>query len=239
MAFGGENMNGGRRPPEPLIWLPLILLVLAFVLSLGKKPLGRWIGVMPLVPFLIFSLLVSQSGGNGFAELRWSLGIYFSLLASLAASIIGFIGRVLPEDRNSLTHTQTVNSSGDSPLDGKDPAAIQRVLSGRRLMVISVLLLLLNFFASLLGENSVVTAVSVVSALTAIAIGITAFLRVSGVLQYEITTRVVVSILIILPAINLITLIVLIVKVSGYLKSLGLQVGLFDAQTADFSHKDY
>jgi len=235
MAFGGENMNGGRRPPELLILLPLILLVLAFVLSLGKKPLGRWIGAIPLVPFLIFSLLVSHSGGNGFAELRWGLGIYFSLLASLAASIIGFMGRVLPNNQTPFAHSHTSNSLETLPPDAKDPKMIQKVLNARRLMVVSVILLLVNFFVGLFGESSLVAFVTVSLALAAIVIGITAFLRVSAVLGYEITTRVVVSILIILPLINLITLIVLVVKVSSHLKSLGLHVGLFDTRTADFS----
>lgn len=231
-------MNGGPRPPEPLVLLPLILLVLAFVLSLGKKPIGRWIGILPLIPFLIFSLMVSQSAGDGFAQLRWSLGIYFSLLASLAASVIGFAGRVFPGDQNLTAQNPTSNAWGTSPLNAEDPGAIQKLLSGRMLMAVSIILLLVNFLASLFEGNSFAALISIVSVLAAIVIGITAYLRVSTVLQHEITTRIVVSILMVLPLANLITLIILLVKISGHLKSAGCQAGIFSGQLAHLSQKE-
>jgi hypothetical protein len=231
-------MNGGPRPPNPLFMLPLILLVLAFVLSLGKKPVGRWIGILPLVPFLIFALMVSQSAGDGFAQLRWGLGIYFSLLASLAASVIGFAGRVFPGNKNLAAQNPTHSAWGTLPLNPEDPGAIQKLLSGRMLMAVSIILLAVNFLAGFFQGNSFADLISIVSMLTAIVIGIVAYLRISTVLQHEISTRIVVSILIALPLANLITLIVLAVKISGYLKSVGCQAGIFGAQMAQISQKE-
>jgi len=234
LAFGGENMSGGQRPPFPFVVFPLVLLIVAFLLSLSKKPLGRWIGAIPLVPVLIFSLLASNSGGNGFTELRWGLGLYSSLLASLAASIQGFMGRIAPKDE-SLGSSQSANGPQANPFTPEDQVAVNKVLSGYKLIIAAIGLLLVNVIAGLSGDSGLVVAISLISMLTAIVIGIFAIFRVGAVLRYEIPIRVVVTFLIILPLINLITLIVLAVKIAKHLRSIGIKVDWLGARKADMS----
>lgn len=227
-------MSGGERPAMSFILIPLAVLLLAFVLSLSKKPLGRWIGALPLVPVLIFSLLVSNSGGNGFAELRWGLGLYFSLLASLAASILGFMGQILPDNQKLLAQDQTSNAP-EGLAWKTDLASVEKVITGHKLIIVAVILLLINFVASIFAESSLGKTVMVGSMLAAIVVGISAFLRVGAALRYEMTTRVAILILIICPLINLITLTVLAIRIAVDLKSIGIQVGLFGANRASSS----
>ncbi len=234
-AFGGKDMFGGQSQPIPSILWSFLLLVITFLLSLCKRPLGRWIGVIPLVPVLIFSDLASNSGGDGYIQLRWGLGLYASLLASLAASILGFMGRSAPEHQQMLVQDQLVNAPKDSPLNVKDQAGVKKVLRGYKLIIVAIVLLLIVVVFELFGANKLVPTVTLMTGLAAIGIGIFAFLRVAAVLHYEIPIRVVVSILILLPLINIITLIVLAIKIGIHLQSIGIQISLLGAKKADIS----
>ena len=93
LAFGGsDSIGGGTRPPDGEIGLPLLFLIVAFLFSLRKKPLGRWIGILPIMSVFFFSKLFGEDG-NGFVGLQWRIGLFLCFWVSLAAAIIGFIGR--------------------------------------------------------------------------------------------------------------------------------------------------
>lgn len=91
-AFGGQDPFGGNRAPLPPVFLSLLLLVVAFAFSLRRKPLGRWIGILPLIA--LFFLAQSFVGVENFmasVQPRW--GLLFATLCSLVAAVFGFIGR--------------------------------------------------------------------------------------------------------------------------------------------------
>ena len=93
LALGGQDMSGGTRGPYAFALLPLLCLIAAFAVSLRRKLVGRWIGVLPLIPVFFFSILLAAPQGNGFVATQWAFGLQLCLVASLIAAALGFIGR--------------------------------------------------------------------------------------------------------------------------------------------------
>jgi hypothetical protein len=89
-AFGGKVLG---EDIEPLgMFIPLLFLLISFVISFRKKPTGKWVGVFPLLSFLFLaSNFQSASFPFGSVEPQW--GLVFAILASLVASVLGFLGK--------------------------------------------------------------------------------------------------------------------------------------------------
>jgi hypothetical protein len=228
---GTESWSGLSMAFEASeITFVLIVLIVAFILSFNKKPLGRWIGTLPLLSALI--LLHSESNpswGNGFTQIRLGVGLHFCLLASIAALILGFMGES-SQKLNSLFMSSKLSLKKDLPLDVENQAAVAKVLNGHKLIVLAIVLLLVSLVSLVVDDKQV----SIVSWWAAVVIGIFALLRVGAILRYEVPTLIVVSICILLPLFNLFTLTVLAIKIGLILKSNGIQVGSFKVKSKEF-----
>lgn len=213
-SFSGITLTIKGVAPLPFT---LFALIIAFVLSFNKNPLGRWIGVFPLLAFASLAWS-SKSGGNGFIEVSASLGYYLCLLASLVASILGFV-RESNHKLNSLLTRFTLSPKEELPFNVEDKGEVAKILKGYRLILLA---LVLTFIGAVAGDKDVFA----YTWLAVIVIGVFAFLKVGAVLRYEVPTRIVVSICILLPWINLFTLTVLAIKIGLLLKSNGVRVKL-------------
>jgi hypothetical protein len=94
-AFGADFGGGKEWPGHGPLGLGFILGLVAFLICMRKKPIGRWIGILPLGSFwFLFNNI--EEGGNVLVSLKPLLGIYLATLSALVAAVIGFIGRTIP-----------------------------------------------------------------------------------------------------------------------------------------------
>lgn len=219
---GTESVSGlSLLFEESNVTVIFFVLLITFVLSFCKQPLGKWIVGLPLLAVLILFRVVSNStSGSGVFEVSLGAGIYCCLFASLAATILGFKGGT-----GKLSKLVTIlnnPSSKGKPLSVEDPAVVAKLLTRFKWLVFSIAALLLAFILSEVGGI-----ITLFSWVVATVFAVVAFLRLAAVLQYEIPTRIAISLCILFPLINVITLAVLAVRIGSLLKSNGVQINLF------------
>jgi hypothetical protein len=97
LAFGSNLPGIGSMPPDGPTALCLIVLLVGFLLTLvKKKPIGRWIGILPLITVLKFASIFGADQNNIVFSMKFLFGAYLVFWLSLALAIIGFRGREEP-----------------------------------------------------------------------------------------------------------------------------------------------
>jgi hypothetical protein len=103
-AFGSSRSPfDGPIPPDGPTALSLLVLIVGFAISMiKKKPIGKWIGILPLIVTLKLSTVFGGNQETMMFSIKFLIGAYLIFWVSLATAIIGFIGREQPAKGDSL-----------------------------------------------------------------------------------------------------------------------------------------
>jgi hypothetical protein len=121
------------------------------------------------------------------------------------------------------------------PIPRSRSSKVESVRSGQQLILLAILLNFSIYALRFVENGSVVVIMSGLIGLAAIILSIIGMLRMTSGLGYHIALRIVFCILMIVPLVNLITLLILNSKATATLRRNGYKVGLLGAEKRSIS----